>query len=323
MSAVPGCNPNTVTAVPKGGSRTIAIVDAYDAPNALADLTTFCLQFGLPVPTNFQVVYAASDGSMTTTPPPYDPGWEVEISLDVQWAHAMAPNAKIILVEAASKAGADLLGAVKLASNLVAAAGGGEISMSWGSAELSVESPLDSYFSTPGIVYFAATGDSPGTEWPSVSANVVAVGGTSVSRDPSNGAFIGEAAWGDGGGGVSAYIPKPSYQSNVKKLGSVYFRGVPDIAAVANPRTGVWVYISNAQGWTVIGGTSVATPVVAGLVNNTGHFNASSNAELTAYYKTPTQFNDVVQGICGPSTGYWAATAWDFCTGLGSPVKRQ
>jgi kumamolisin len=284
VSAVPGCDPNTVTAVPKGGSRTIAIVDAYDAPKALADLTVFCLQFGLPVPTNFQVVYAASDGSVATKPPPYDPGWEVEISLDVQWAHAMAPNARIILVEAASSAGADLLGAVKLANNLVAAAGGGEVSMSWGSDEFSVETQYDSYFSTPGIVYFAATGDSPGTEWPSVSANVVAVGGTSVSRDPSSGAFIGEAAWGDGGGGVSAYVPKPSYQSNVKKLGSVNFRGVPDIAAVANPRTGVWVYISNAQGWNIIGGTSVATPVVAGLVNNTGHFSASSNAELTAYY---------------------------------------
>ena len=142
VSAVPGCNPNTVTAVPKGGSRTIAIVDAYHAPNALADLTTFCLQFGLPVPTNFQVVYAASNGSVTTTPPPYDPGWEVEISLDVQWAHAMAPNARIILVEAVSNAGTDLLGAVKLANNLVAAAGGGEISMSWGSAEFSSESSV-------------------------------------------------------------------------------------------------------------------------------------------------------------------------------------
>jgi kumamolisin len=83
VTAVPGCNPNTVTAVPKGGSRTIAIVDAYDAPNALADLTVFCLQFGLPVPTNFQLVYAASDGSVTTKPPLYDPGWEVEISSNI------------------------------------------------------------------------------------------------------------------------------------------------------------------------------------------------------------------------------------------------
>jgi kumamolisin len=257
VSAVPGCNPNTVTAVPKGGSRTIAIVDAYHAPHVVDDLTTFCLQFGLPVPTNFQVYYAAPDGSATSTPPPYDPGWEVEISLDVQWAHAMAPNARIILVEAASNAGADLLGAVKLANNLVAAAGGGEISMSWGSGEFPVEGQYDStYFSTPGIVYFAATGDSPGTDWPSVSANVVAVGGTSVSRDPSSGAFIGEAAWYDGGGGVSEFIPKPTYQSSVKKLGSINFRGVPDIAAVANPRTGVWVYISNAQGWNIIGGTA-------------------------------------------------------------------
>jgi kumamolisin len=323
VSAIPGCNPNTVMAVPRGGSRTIAIVDAYDAPNASADLNTFSLQFGLPPP-NLQVVYATSSGTQTTTPPPYDAGWEVEISLDIQWAHAMAPNAKIILVEAASSAGSDLLAAVHLANTLLATAGGGEISMSWGSGEFSSENTLDStYFSTPGVVYFAATGDSPGTSWPSVSASVVAVGGTSVSRNPANGAFIGEAAWYDAGGGPSEFVPKPSYQNSVTKLGNIVYRGVPDIAAVANPRTGVWVYDSDAGGWLIVGGTSVATPVVAGLVNNTGHFNASSNAELTLYYRTPSQFNDVLQGICGPDTGYWAALGWDFCTGLGSPVKRQ
>jgi kumamolisin len=207
---------------------------------------------------------------------------------------------------------------------LMATAGGGEISMSWGSGEFSGENGLDStYFSTPGVVYFAATGDSPGTSWPSVSASVVAVGGTSVSRNPANGAFIGEAAWYDAGGGPSEFVPKPSYQNSVTKLGNIVYRGVPDIAAVANPRTGVWVYDSDAGGWLIVGGTSVATPVVAGLVNNTGHFNASSNAELTLYYRTPSQFNDVLQGICGPDTGYWAALGWDFCTGLGSPVKRQ
>jgi kumamolisin len=126
----------------------------------------------------------------------------------------MAPNAKIILVEAASSAGSDLLAAVHVANTLMATAGGGEISMSWGSGEFSGENSLDStHFSTPGVVYFAATGDSPGTSWPSVSANVVAVGGTSISRNPSNGAFIGEAAWYDTGGGPSEFVPKPSYQN--------------------------------------------------------------------------------------------------------------
>jgi kumamolisin len=201
-------------------------------PFALADLGTFSLQFGLPPP-NLQVVYATSSGIQTTTPPPYDPGWEAEISLGIQWAHAMAPNAKIILVEAASSAGSDLLAAVYVANTLMATAGGGEISMSWGSGEFPSENSLDStHFSTPCVVYFAATGDSPGTSWPSVSANVVAVGGTSISRNPSNGAFIGESAWYDGGGGLSEFVPKPSYQNSVTKLGSSANRGVPDIAAV-------------------------------------------------------------------------------------------
>jgi kumamolisin len=322
VPVVVGCNPNTVTNTPKGGSRTIAIVDAYNAPNATTDLTTFSLQFGLPLPNtvNFQVVYAASNGSLSSTPPVYDAGWEVEISLDVQWVHAMAPNANIILVEAVSNSDSDLLAAVTLANNLVGPTTGGEISMSWGGTEFSGEESEDAtHFLTNGIVYFAATGDSPGTEWPSVSANVVAVGGTSVSRNPDTGDFIGEAAWGDGGGGPSELIGKPAYQDSVKKLAGVTARGVPDIAAVANPRTGVWVYISNDDGWNIIGGTSVATPVVAGLVNSQGRFNSSSKAELTQYYKTPSQFNDILQGICGFYTGYWAGASWDYCTGLGAP----
>jgi kumamolisin len=322
---VVGCNPDTVTKPPQGGSRTIAIVDAYNAPNAWKDLTAFSLQFGLPLPNpaNFQVVYAASDGSLSSTPPVYDFGWEMEISLDIQWAHAMAPYAKIILVEAVSNSTSDLLGAVKLANNLVGPTGGGEISMSWGSAEFSGEDTLDAtFFLTPGVVYFAATGDSPGTEWPSVSANVVAVGGTTVSRHPGNpdiGDFFGQAAWSDGGGGLSEFNAKPPYQDSVKKLIGSQFRGVPDIAAVADPVTGVWIYDTNAYGWRVVGGTSVATPVMAGLVNNQGRFNVSSNAELTQYYKAPAQFTDVLQGVCGPYAGYWAGTAWDYCTGLGTP----
>jgi kumamolisin len=148
------------------------------------------------------------------------------------------------------------------------------------------------------------------------------LGGTSISRN-LNGNFVGESAWYDGGGGLSEFVVKPAYQNSVKKLGNSQFRGVPDIAAVANPRTGVWVFVTNDNGWIVVGGTSVASPVAAALVNNTAQFSASSNAELTKYYRSPSQFNDVVEGICGPHTGYWAAQGWDFCTGLGSPVKRQ
>jgi hypothetical protein len=170
VAAVPGCNPDKVTATLKGGSRTIIIVDAFHAPNALSDLQTFSTQFGLPVPMmpngpSFQVVYADPSGAATGTPPPYNPGWEIEISLDIQWAHAMAPNANILLVEAASNLNAHLAAAVVLANTLVM--GGGELSMSWGSPEFSTETSVDPIFMSPGIVYFASTGDSP---------NVVAIG---------------------------------------------------------------------------------------------------------------------------------------------------
>jgi subtilase family serine protease len=332
VTAVPGCNPDKVTATLKGGSRTIIIVDAFHAPNALSDLQTFSMQFGLPVPMmpngpSFQVVYADPSGAVTGTPPLYNPGWEIEISLDIQWAHAMAPNANILLVEAASNLNAHLAAAVVLANTLVT--GGGELSMSWGSPEFSTETSVDPIFMSPGIVYFASTGDSPGTSWPSVSANVVAVGGTTISRDPATGDLVGEAAWGDGGGGPSEFVQKPGYQASVKKLAKLNSRGVPDVAAVANPRTGVWAYVSNAHGWNgtpwlIVGGTSVSSPVVAGLVNTVGRFNGSSAAELAQYYAPKTSsFTDIVEGICGPNVGYWTATGWDFCTGLGSPVKRQ
>ncbi len=324
VTPTPGCNPNNVSLVPTGGSKAIAIVDAYYAPNAMADLTAFSRQFGLPLPTaaTFQVVYATASGTQTTRPPAYDAGWEVEQSLDVQWAHAMAPNAKIILVEAASNSFADLLGAELLAGRLVAAAGGGQVSNSWGGSEFPQEAAYDSYFSTNGVVYFASTGDSPGTEWPSVSANVVAVGGTSVSRNPITGAFLGESAWNNGGGGPSLYVSRPAYQNSVQSIIGGATRGVPDVAAVANPTTGVWVFDSNAGGWIVVGGTSVASPVVAAITNNAGRFSLSSNAELTRIYGNPSMFFDVTHGICGPYAGYWAAAGWDFCAGVGSPAGR-
>src|SRR2546422_10236220 len=145
---VSGCNPLTATVNPAGGSKVIAIVDAFDDPNAATDLAKFSAQFGLPA-ANFSKVFASG------TKPPQDPtgGWELEESLDIEWAHAMAPSARIILVEAASNSLTNLLAAETKAATLVAAAGGGEVSNSWGGGEFSGETSLDSHFIQSGVVF--------------------------------------------------------------------------------------------------------------------------------------------------------------------------
>lgn len=328
----PGCNPNAVYSNPTGGARAIAIVDAYDDPNAYADLQDFSAQFGVATitPASFQVVYApfggATPGSCTgpaTQPSSAAPtGWDLEESLDIEYAHAMAPEAKLYLVEAQSNYNQDLLCAVSVASNLVHAAGGGEVSMSWGEGEFAGEATIDPLFTTPNVVYFASAGDGPGTIWPSVSPNVVAVGGTSLDTNPNTGNFIWETVWQDGGGGPSAYESRPAYQNGIRGIvGSR--RGTPDVAADANPNTGVWVLDTLVYGpgaWWIVGGTSVSSPMWAGLVNAAGSFSASTNAELTKLYRDRSdEFNDITLGSCGPYIGYFAFAGWDFCTGLGSP----
>src|SRR5271165_6857336 len=241
VTAVTGCNPNTVTKVPSGGAKMIAIVDAYDAPNAASDLATFSTQFGLPS-ASFQVVYASG------TRPAYSMGWEFEESLDVQWAHAMAPNAKIVLVEAASNSFADLMVAEDVASAMVNAAGGGEVSNSWGAGEFPSETSYDSHFVKPNVVFFASSGDSPGTIWPGTSPNVVSAGGTTVRRNPYTGNYMSEFPWDLAGGGVSFYESMPGYQSGIASMVGGG-RGVPDLSFDSNPVTGVWVLVSDQGGW--------------------------------------------------------------------------
>jgi subtilase family serine protease len=312
VTVVAGCNPNAVTANPTGGSRMIAIVDAYDAPNAAADLAAFSKQFGLPA-ANFHTVYASG------TKPAYDAGWELEESLDVQWSHAMAPNAEIVLVEAATSSYADLMTAEDVASKMVSAASGGEVTNSWGGGEWSGETAYDSHFAKGGVVFFASAGDGPGTEYPSTSSNVVAAGGTTVRRNPATGVFLSEYPWDSAGGGISYYEPRPSYQSGIASLVGSY-RGVPDLSFDSNPITGVWVLDSDLGGWYILGGTSVASPSLAGIVNSAGGFHVSSNAELTGIYGNLTMtayFRDITTGYCGPYAGYSGAVGWDFCTGVG------
>ncbi len=331
-----GCDPNLTTVDSHEGSQSIAIVDAYDDPIAASDLQAFSTQFGLPYSSSkFRVVYAG--GAV----PPTDPtgGWELEESLDIEYAHAMAPNAKLYLVEANSNSFDDLFSAVVVANNLVQCGksttcpagshGHGEVSMSWGAAEFDGEDMLDSLFTTQGVVYFAASGDAPGIIYPCVSVNVVCAGGTSTSRNPVTGKLNGEITWPEAGGGISSYEPIPPYQQKVHSLAAQFggYRGVPDISADSNPDTGVWVLdnypLSDGEyGWFIVGGTSAATPILAGITNANGKFAPSSAAELQSLYAHHSKeyFHDVTYGACGPYAGYFAHEGWDLCTGLGSPA---
>jgi subtilase family serine protease len=362
-AASPGgaCNPETSLPTPTGGSNTIAIVDAYDDPEAPGDLAWFSLQFGLPLSlSQFEVVQALDNknspfcpGSVFTD---FSGGWELEESLDIEWAHAMAPNAKIYLVEACTNFDQDLQQAVLVASNLVQCGqteinpstgalgtcpagsnGKGEISMSWGGGEFLGENLSDkctnfddSCFVTPGIVYIASTGDSPGVAYPSSSPNVVAAGGTTNRRNAVTFNFIQEAAWDEGGGGQSAIEKQPAYQAKaaVQAVCGTVWRCVPDLAFDANLNTGVYVYDSFPMdglylgSWWIVGGTSVASPSLAGIINRAGAFAASSTAELTTIYGNlgvAADFTPVGAGFCGPYGSFSTNVPYNLCTGVGTP----
>lgn len=314
------CNPNVVTANPTGGFGAIAVVDAFHYPTALTDLQTFSTQFGLKAP-NLTVVFASG------TKPAQDPsgGWELEAALDLEWAHAMAPDAKLILVEARSNSLNDLLAAERVAGSLVARAGGGEVSNSWGSDEFAGETSFDSVFTTAGVVYFASSGDQPGVQYPAASPNVVAAGGTTTARNPATANFLSERAWDLAGSGLSAFEPRPVYQDIIQSIvGSK--RGVPDLSFDSNPVTGAWVFDSTpvqgaGSGWFIVGGTSLASPALAGIVNAAGNRLGSSAAELNLIYNNlaiTTDFNDINNGFCGPTAGFSTKLGWDLCTGIGS-----
>jgi kumamolisin len=331
---VAGCNPDVASVNPNGGSRAIAIVDAYDNPTAPGDLQNFSAQFGVGAG-SFSIVYAppgaATPGSCNGAPvqpaSAAGTGWDIEASLDVQWAHAMAPSATLFLVEAQSNSFADLLCAVSVASNLVAGLGGGQVSMSWGSSEFPDELSIDPVFTTPNVVYFASAGDYPGVSYPSASPNVISVGGTTLSRNPLTGNFRFENTWQNTGGGASYFEPRPPYQNGIAAILSPSpGRGTPDVAADANPTTGAWVYNSSycayygySCTWFIVGGTSLSSPLWAGIANAAGGFSPSSTAELTKLYADPPgNFNDITIGVCGPYMGAVAAAGWDLCSGRGS-----
>ncbi len=306
-----------------GGSGAIAIVTAFHAPTILADFNVFSSTFGLPQEGSedatasanavFQVVY--SDGSRPTT----NAGWAQEASLDTQWAHAMAPRAKIYLVEAPSTLLSDLTAAAALAKTLP---GVRQVSMSFGATETACfYAQYDSVFKGSGVAFFAPSGDTAGErDYPALSREVVAVGGTSLILN-ADGSRQSETAWADAGAGKSRFSPRPPFQNGVVALVDRY-RGACDVSAVADPQTGVSVYDSTPyagdSGWLVIGGTSASTPIVAGIANAAGTTGLGSRDLAARIYANlgGSALFDVRGGKAG---SFAAGPGWDFPTGAGVP----
>jgi kumamolisin len=338
-----GCAPTNNSAFnAKGGSeRAIAIVDAFDNPTAVADFKFFSSFFGLPGGGKLKKVIANGNGSCVT--PPYNSGWALESALDIEWSHAMAPSATIILVEACSNSYTDLMYAEQIAEQQVLAYGGGQISNSWSSGEWSTESSdWDWVFRanwTAGktISFFFSAGDAGlGPQYPSVSPWVVSVGGTTINRDPNTAAFVSESCWAGSGGGTSVYEtysstfgtgtgPWTNFQYPIFGQAA---RQTPDMSLDADPASGAYVYLAGS--WYVVGGTSLAAPALAGVVNSSGnrlgvapnnggyYSNMENNliyAELATQKEYGINFYDVTTG----SNGAAAGPGWDYCTGVGTP----
>lgn len=296
-------------------STTIAIVDAYDDPTIESDLGVYSTQFGLPKCTTANGCFKKVNQNGGTSYPAKNAGWALEISLDVQIAHAICPNCKILLVEANSNSFSDLLKAedyaiahAKVASN------------SWGGGEFSGEISNDSYFNHVGHPITFSSGDGGyGVEYPASSQYVTAVGGTTLTLN-SNNTYKSETVWSGTGSGCSAYEPKPTWQ---KDTGCVR-RTVADVAADANPNTGAAVYDSfgynGHSGWFKVGGTSLSSPIIAALYALAG--NAASTVDGSYSYSHKSALHDVTSGSngsCGGSYLCTAKTGYDGPTGNGTP----
>ncbi len=339
-----------------GTGQTIAIVDAYNNPSIYAALDAFDGQFGLTSagatlydqygPASSFLTVLNQTGQATSLPgtDPNGPGsdnWEAEETLDVEWAHAIAPGAQIILVEANSQSLPDLMTAVATAAGQP---GVSVVSMSWGFAEgqtvfASDEAAYDRVFTAPGVTFVASTGDygAADPEYPAFSPNVLSVGGTSLTLNADNsynsetgfgyessalGAFIGS------GGGISLYEPEPAYQEGVQSTGS---RTIPDVSLVADPATGAWIAdpynVPGSNPFEVVGGTSLSAPCWASLVALANQGRAAAGEQpldsssptdtQQALYSLPQRDYNV---IASGTNGYSAAEAYNLVTGLGTPV---
>ena len=329
-----------------GSGQTIAIVDAYNDPTLASDLHAFDQQFSLTDP-SLSIMNENGGTSLPANAPGRGDSWALEISLDVEWAHAIAPAANIQLVEANSASEGDLLAAVNTARNLP---GVSVISMSWGETEQASDVSDNSDFTTPAghtpITFIASAGDrgaysSPASKainFPASSPNVLAIGGTELTTS-SNGNYASETGWGTAsssffnggsGGGISLFQQQPSYQAGIVTQSS-NFRTTPDVAFDADPDSGVAVYDSydsaNAP-WIEVGGTSLGAPAWAGIIAiadqgrslaGQSTLNGPSQTLPSLYALPAADFHDITTG----NNGYAAGPGYDLVTGRGSPIANK
>ncbi len=300
------------TSLTAGTGKRIASVDAYDLPTAEMALNTFSQKFGLPACTTANGCFKKINQTGGTAYPKYNSGWGLEIAMDIEWAHAIAPGARILLVEATTNSFSNLLAAEDMAS-----AHATYVSNSWGGSEASGETTYDSHFKRTGVSFFVSAGDAGlPAEYPSSSPFVISVGGTTLNFSGTT--FISETGWSKGGGGCSAYETATASQSAFSGYAQVKCggkRATPDVSLDADPNSGAAVYDSSSyygqSGWYQVGGTSLSSPMwaarsaVAGVV-----------MDSTYVYKGSITYRDIKSG----NNGAPCLTGFDLCSGRGSWV---
>jgi subtilase family serine protease len=297
-----------------GSGKTIAVVDAYGYTNAEADLAVYRKQMGLPDCTTANGCFTKVNQTGGKNYPRQDTGWAQEQALDLDMVSAACPNCKILLVQATNNSFNNLAAAVDYAASR---AGVVAISNSYGGPEFSSETSLQSHYNNPvakGIAVTVSSGDNGfGTAFPAAAHDVTAVGGTHLVM---NGASrVSETVWSGSGSGCSAYITKPSWQNDT----GCARRTVADVAAVADPNTGVAVYgpvTARRSGWMVFGGTSASAPLIAAVYGVAGVQN------LAFTYGHTSALHDITSGNNGSCGGTYLCTGvagYDGPTGNGTP----
>jgi hypothetical protein len=305
-----------------GAGQTIAVVEAGDDPQAEADLAVYRATFGLPACTTANGCFRKANQRGDAAPLPPDLGWSVEAALDLDAASALCPACHLLLVEADQAAGATLAASVDTA----AALGATEISNSYAAAESNQNAAFAADYAHPGVAVVASSGDA-GYGIPSVPAayqSVITAGGTTLTPDPGTARGWSESAWQGAGSGCSAWVDKPAWQHDANCPG----RMTADVSMDADPDTGLAVYNTDetggpGAGWSVVGGTSASSPMLAAVIALAGH--PARFGDASPFYTATAGLTDVTSGSnaagmdCGGDYQCTAGPGYDGPTGNGTP----